>query len=62
MCEICSKFTIKTTERSHGRLSGVFIVSFEQISIFFGVFTVNLEHTNAGWVIPGSLNIKSLYN
>ena len=26
-CEICSKLTIKTTERRHRRLSGVFIVS-----------------------------------
>ena len=26
-CEICSKLTIKTPERCHRRLSGVFIVS-----------------------------------
>ena len=28
-CEICSKLTIKTTERRHWHCSGVFIVSFE---------------------------------
>ena len=31
MCEICSKLTIKTSERRHWRRSGVFIVNFEQI-------------------------------
>ena len=31
-CEICSKLTIKTPERRHWRLSGVFIVNFEHIS------------------------------
>ena len=32
MCEIYSKLTIKTPERRHWPLSGVFIVNFEQIS------------------------------
>ena len=31
-CEICSKLTIKTPERRHWRLSGVFIVNFKHIS------------------------------
>ena len=31
-CEICPKLTIKTPERRHYPLSGVFIVNFEQIS------------------------------
>ena len=31
-CEICSKLTIKTSERRHWRGSGVFIVNFEHIS------------------------------
>ena len=31
-CEICSKSTIKTTERRYWRHSGVFIVNFEHIS------------------------------
>ena len=30
-CEICSKLTIKTLERSQWRHSGVFIVNFEHI-------------------------------
>ena len=30
-CEICSKLTIKTTERRHWRRSGVFIVNSEHI-------------------------------
>ena len=31
-CEICSKLTIKTTERREWRRSGVFIANFEHIS------------------------------
>ena len=41
--EICSKLTIKTTER-YGRRSVVFIVNFEQISqvaMIFLLLTVN---------------------
>ena len=34
-CEICSKLTIKTTERRQWRRPGVFIVNFEHISHFF---------------------------
>ena len=37
-CEICPKLTIKTPERRHYRLSGVFIVNFEQISHLVLVF------------------------
>ena len=33
-CEICSKLIIKTPERHQWRLSGVFIVNFEHISLF----------------------------
>ena len=32
MCKICSRLTIKTSERRHWRRSGVFIVTFEHIS------------------------------
>ena len=32
MYEVCSKLTIKTPERRHWCLSGIFIVNFEQIS------------------------------
>ena len=32
MLEICSKLTIKTPERRHRHCSGVFLVTFEQIS------------------------------
>ena len=32
MCEICSKLTIKIPEQRHRHRSGVFIVTFEQIS------------------------------
>ena len=38
MCEIYSKLSIKTLERRHWRLSGVFIVDFEHISHIFSVF------------------------
>ena len=40
-CEICSKLTIKTTERRHLRRSGVFIVNFEHISHFVLLLTLN---------------------
>ena len=36
--EICSKLTIKTSERRQRRHSGVFIVNIEHISHFFLVF------------------------
>ena len=46
--EICSKLTIKTPERRQWRLSGIFIINFEQIShiVVFPSFTF----INAGWV------------
>ena len=37
-CEICSKLTIKTTERRHWRRPGVFVVNFEHISHLVLVF------------------------
>ena len=37
-CEICSKLTIKTSERRHWRHSGVFIVNVGHISNFVLVF------------------------
>ena len=37
-CEICSKLTIKTTERRHWLSSGVFIANFERISDLFMEF------------------------
>ena len=37
-CEICSKLTIKTPERSHWCRSNVFIVNFEYISQVVIVF------------------------
>ena len=47
----CSKLTPETLERRQWRLSGVFIVNFEQILylVLFGVAIVNVEQTNAGW-------------
>ena len=45
MCEISSELKIKTSER---RLSGVFVVSFKQIShIAPNVFIVDLEQENS---------------
>ena len=37
-CEICSELIIKTSERRHWRLSGLFIVNFEHISHLVLVF------------------------
>ena len=48
-CEICSKLTIKTSERRHWRLSGVFIVDFEHISHLVLVF---LKLTLSCWMPP----------
>ena len=53
MCEICSKLTIKTPERRHRRLSGVFIVNVEQIShvvLVFLLLTLN-KYMPAGLVV-----------
>ena len=33
MCEMCSKVTIKTTERRQWRRSGVFIVNFDKCQV-----------------------------
>ena len=44
ICEICLILTIKTPERRHWRLSGVFIIRFEQIShivLMFPLLTLN---------------------
>ena len=51
-CEICSKLTIKTSERRHWGRSDVFIVNFEHISHLALVFyIVNFEHVIAAWEI-----------
>ena len=48
-CKMCSKLTIKTSERRH---SGVFIVNFEHILIpCSSVSIVNFEQVNAGWEV-----------
>ena len=39
-CEICSKLTIKTSERRHWRRFGIFIVNFEHISHVVLVFVL----------------------
>ena len=49
-CEICSKFTIKTSDRHHQRRSGVFIVNFEHVSHLFLVFLLlNLRKLLLGY-------------
>ena len=51
MCEICSKLTIKTPERSHGRLFGVFIVNFVHNCTFFSSASiVDFEQENVCWI------------
>ena len=51
--EVCSKLTIKTSERRHWRRSGVFIVNFEHISHLVLVFLfVHFEHVIVGWDDP----------
>ena len=41
---------IKTTERHHGRRSGVFIVNFEHVSFFPTVSVVDFEQISVYWV------------
>ena len=44
-CEICSKLKIKTPERHHWHLSGIFILNFEHIShlvLVFLLLTLNI--------------------
>ena len=49
--EICSRLTIKTTERQ--RRSAVFVVNFEHIFTHCSnVSIVNFEHIITGWVEP----------
>ena len=57
-CERCSKLTIKTSERHHWRLSGIFIVNSKHISHLL-LFIVNFEHVIAGWVIRFSNPLKT---
>ena len=49
MCEICSKLTIKTSEQSQWRCSGVFIINFQQISLIVPVFPLFHTQINANW-------------
>ena len=44
-CKICSKLTIKTTERRHSARSEVFIVNSEHISHFVLVFLLTLSRS-----------------
>ena len=46
-----SKLTIKTPKRRQPRRSGVFIVNFENISLFSSVSIVDSEQVNVSWDI-----------
>ena len=65
-CEICSKLTIKTSERRQWRRSGVFIVNFEHISPCSSISIVNFEHIFAGWedlfVCSGAFKLIQNFN
>ena len=47
MYEICSKLTIKTSERYQWHHSGVFIVNFEQISLEFSFLILKYMSTHS---------------
>ena len=49
MLEVCSMSTLKTLKRSQSCSSGVFIVSFEQITHCSAVSIVTFEQVNIGW-------------
>ena len=55
--DICSRLTIKTPERRHGRRTSIFIVKFEYISQFLIVF---LMMTLNMYLFPGREIFKSL--
>ena len=56
-CEIPSKSTIKTSERSDWRRSGVFIVNFELISFIFLLFLLlTLNKEMIAWIGTKSVN------
>ena len=46
MCEIYSKFTLRTPTRRQRLRSSVFIASFEHISLIFQVSIVDFEQVN----------------
>ena len=48
-CGICSKLTIKTSERRHWRSGALFTVKFESLSSLLCVFIVNFEQVNGSW-------------
>ena len=48
-CGICSKLTIKISERRRWRRSGIFIVNFEHISDLCLEFLLSTEQVNAAW-------------
>ena len=60
--EICSKLTLKTSERRNWRRHGVFSINFEHISRFFSsVYVVNFEYVNVYWV-NAVLNVFKVNN
>ena len=65
-CQLCSKLTIKTSERRHWRRSGVFIVNFEHKSPCSSISIVNFEHIFAGWedlfVCSGAFKLIQNFN
>ena len=50
-CEIGLELTIETPERRYWRLSGIFIVNFEHISLLVLVFLMLYEQANARWAM-----------
>ena len=60
-CGLCSKFTIKTTERRQWRLSGVFNINSEDISHLVLVFLLfKFEHVIADWDFISLKSVLSL--
>ena len=50
MCKICSKLTIKTLERCHGRHSGLLLLTSKGFHSLFFYFHCEFEKVNASWV------------
>ena len=49
ICEICSKWTIKTSERRHWQYFGVFLVTLNRFTHYSGGSIADFEQTDAAW-------------
>ena len=62
-CEICSKLTIKTTERRQRRCSDVITVNFEHILHLFLLFILfDSEQLNVSWRVRETVTALDFFS